>query len=263
MNKLDIVWWGYNNNWGDILNPYLAEKISNREINRIPLTNDTGVFRYYIIGSILNYTLSGNYEVWGSGMDNPKIGLQSPPKRIHAVRGPLTRKVIRKQGYECPPIYGDPALLLPRFYTPNVKKKYKYGIIPHFLHKQHPWLSKFKDDPTVKIIDIQDPNVTNFIDLVNECEIILSSSLHGIMCGDAYGIPSYWLDLSPDGKYNWFKFNDYLMSVRRPLVSPIKVNDNTELDNLWPPLYNYSIEIDLDKLLDVCPFNITNKDDEN
>ena len=254
MEKLNIVWWGDNYNWGDWLNPYLAEKISGKELNRVWLGDETETFRHYIIGSILNWTRSGNYEVWGTGMENPNVGLLAPPKKIHAVRGPLTRKTIIKQGYECPEVYGDPALLLPRFYTPNVEKKYKYGIIPHFLHTGHPWVSKFKNDPNVKIIDVLDPTITRFVDDVNECEIILSSSLHGIMCGDAYGVPSYWVDLSSDGNYNWFKFNDYLMSVRRPLVPPIKVEPSTELDDLWPPLYNYSIEIDLDKLLDACPF---------
>ena len=53
---------------------------------------------------------------------------------------------------ECPEIYGDPALLYPLFYKPNVKKEYKYGIIPHFAHQENPWLNKFKDNPQVNII---------------------------------------------------------------------------------------------------------------
>lgn len=255
-NKLNLVWWGNNNNWGDNLNPYLISKITkdNWDINRIELNDTTDTHRYYCIGSILSQTYSSNYEIWGAGLESSDSKLQETPKKIHSVRGPLTRKVILGQGIECPEIYGDPALLISKFYSPKVKKKYKYGIIPHFSHKSNPWLSNFIDDPDVTVIDIQDPNIARFIDKVNECEIILSSSLHGIICGDSYNIPSYWIDLSPDGEVNWFKFNDYFISVKRPLIGCMRPDINTKIKDLWPPLYNYFIDIDLDKLLKSCPF---------
>ncbi|WP_410503913.1 hypothetical protein [Flavobacterium sp. XN-5] len=29
-------------------------------------------------------------------------------------------------------MYGDPALLLPRYFNSKVEKKYKYGLVPHY-----------------------------------------------------------------------------------------------------------------------------------
>ena len=265
----NLVWWGGENgdkntwNWGDQLNPWLFSKIkgvSIEKINRIPLSSEELIPRYYMIGSILNYIYSPDIEVWGSGLGFHKVPLKFFPKKIHAVRGPLTRRALINFGCDCPDVYGDPALLLPRYYTSRVKKEYKYGIIQHFSHKEDtPWVSKYRNDPTVNIIDVKNPSIIGFIDEINKCDIILSESLHGIICSDAYGIPSYHINFTSNNEYNWFKFNDYYLSVGRPLIPPYHLFDETiDIENLWPPLYNYSIKIDLDKLLDACPFKELN-----
>jgi hypothetical protein len=45
--------------------------------------------------------------------------------------------------------------------------------------------------------------------------------------------------------------------VGRPLTKPpLLTNKNIDIKDLWPPLYNYSIDIDLDKLLEACPFRV-------
>lgn len=271
MNHNNLSWWGSKDehdgnvwNWGDQLNPWLYSKISGvpiDKINHISLDDNTNTPRYYVIGTLLNIINSSNVEVWGSGLEGSDIPLKTLPDKINAVRGPLTRAALINAGCDCPEVYGDPALLLPKYYIPNVNKEYKYGIVQHFMHKEETaWISKYKDDPTVNIIDVQKPSITDFIDEINKCEIILSSALHGIICGDAYGIPSYHINFDPKGRYNWFKFHDYYVSVKRPIVSPpLLLNRDTEIENIWPPLYNYSISIDLDKLLEACPFkNKTN-----
>tara|TARA_Y100000389_G_scaffold56665_1_gene52606 strand:- start:648 stop:1463 length:816 start_codon:yes stop_codon:yes gene_type:complete len=263
MKHSNLVWWGgYEedqtpDNWGDILNTKLYSLISGvpiNKINRIWLGDETSTPRYYCIGSNLNHIYSDNAEVWGGGFEIGNYGVKVLPKKIHAVRGPLTRKSFLDLGAECPEIYGDPALLYPIFYKPNVKKEYKYGIIPHFSHQEHPWLNKFKDDPQVNIIDVRDRTINKFVDEVNKCEIILSSSLHGIICADSYSIPSYFIDLSPgeDEGVNYFKLNDYYMSVKRPLVKAYNIKNINHLDEFY--CYNYTIDINLNKLLLSCPF---------
>lgn len=157
-------------------------------------------------------------------------------------------------GFKCPEVYGDPALLYPRFYQPNVKKKYAIGIIPHYIDQDNPWLNKFKDNPNVNIINILDPTINTFVDEINKCEMILSSSLHGIICGDSYGIPSYWIELSDKVIGKGFKFIDYFKSVKRPDIKPIEITEDSMISDM--KFHNYKISIDLDLLYNECPFKI-------
>lgn len=252
MSKINVSWWGTNGNWGDALNHILCKHISGKEVNKIETRTEDPIFRYYCVGSILEHVSAKNFEVWGSGLIAEHGRLKIKPNKIHAVRGPLTRKILLSQGYDCPEVYGDPALLYPTFYQPNVKKKYAYGIIPHNMDKDNLWLNQFKNNPDVKIIDILDSTATRFVDEVNECHTILSSSLHGIICGDSYGIPSYWIELSNKVIGRGFKFRDYYLSVGRPIVDPIRPKVGDKIKDM--KFEKYSVSIDLNKLLDSCPF---------
>jgi len=254
MNKLNISWWGENGNWGDALNHILCGHISGKDVNKIFTRIEDPIFRYYCVGSILGHVRSGNFEVWGSGLISEHDRLRVKPNKIHAVRGPLTRKILIEQGYNCPEVYGDPALLYPLFYQPKVTKKYAYGIIPHNVDKDNPWLYQFKNNPNVKIIDILDPTGKRFVDEINECKIILSSSLHGIICGDSYGIPSYWVELSNKVIGKGFKFKDYYLSVGRSIPTPIIPKATNMIKDISHNFNSYKININLNKLLESCPF---------
>ena len=45
----------------------------------------------------------------------------------------INKTIFRKKNIFVPEIFGDPALLLPLFYEPNIIQKYKnyIGVIPH------------------------------------------------------------------------------------------------------------------------------------
>jgi pyruvyltransferase len=246
---INVRWSGpHKPNWGDELNKTFVNLISGREVI---YTHDDDTQHHLCIGSILRWAHK-NTTVWGSGFisADDKILEQSD---IRAVRGPLSREKLLNAGFECPEVYGDPALLYPRFYQPRkTKRRYKIGIIPHYIDKNNPWLKQFKKDPSVLIINILGKNVNKFVDDVNRCDMILSSSLHGIICGDAYGIPSYWIKLSDNVQGGGFKFNDYFRSVNRPDTLPIIIEDTTKLSDM--KFHNYKISIDLDLLYNECPF---------
>lgn len=63
-----------------------------------------------------------NTEVWGAGIISENSLLKEKPSKVYAVRGPLTRQRLIKEGIDCPEIYGDPALLIPYYYRPKVTK---------------------------------------------------------------------------------------------------------------------------------------------
>ena len=254
MESINICYWGSNGNWGDEVNKIICSKISGKAVNKISTEEEAATFRYYCIGSILQSAKSNNFEVWGTGLMHSNGRLPYAPNKIHAVRGPLTRDLLLKQGFDCPEIYGDPALLYPMFYKPNIKEKYRFGIIPHYVDFSDPWVQKFSNNPDVKIINIKDRTCNKFIDDIHECEILLSSSLHGIIAGDAYGIPSYWIELSNKVHGKGFKFKDYFLSVKRPLVEPIRPKLETNIKDFSNTFYDYKIDIDLEKLMQACPF---------
>lgn len=79
----------------------------------------------YGIGSVATSGFQ-NATIWGSGM----LNYPSSKKRkfifnhfvkldIRAVRGPLTREALQWYGHDCPEVYGDPAILMPKIYQPN------------------------------------------------------------------------------------------------------------------------------------------------
>ena len=60
---------------------------------------------------------------------------------------------VLSKGIECPPIYGDPALLMP--YITDYKRKepkYKYGLIPHYADENEIQVENLKNNG-VKIIN--------------------------------------------------------------------------------------------------------------
>lgn len=248
-------WWaGVISNWGDALNPVLIKKISGKEVM---LSSEIITFRnvevYCVIGSILDLASQKNLVVWGSGFLSSSSKIRKKPRKVLAVRGPLTRDVMLKQGVNCPEIYGDPALLYPLFYRPNVKKRYKLGVIPHYIDQNNNLIDIFKGKKDVLVINILD-EFNKFIDDICKCELIVSSSLHGIIAADAYRVPSIWIEFSSNVKGNGFKFYDYFASVGRENESPLKITEKTTFQEIYSQYKHYDINIRLDKLLEVCPF---------
>jgi pyruvyltransferase len=254
IDVVNISWWKGKNgkNWGDALNPVLAEILSGKKIKYIPITDRSDTFRIYMIGSILGAVASANCVVWGSGLIEPQK-LKVIPRKILAVRGPLTRNVLMEQHIECPEIYGDPALLYPRFYKPKIDKKYKVGIIPHYVDANNLWIKKHKDNKDILVINILDP-LNTFVDNILSCECILSSSLHGIIAADAYGIPSLWIEFSNKVIGDGFKFKDYFASVCRDENTAIQIKPDTNIDVIIGNIRDYKINIDLEKLYRANPF---------
>jgi autotransporter strand-loop-strand O-heptosyltransferase len=209
-------------NFGDVISKSILEFFSKKKVmneNMFQFDNERKiVFRngkLISIGSSFIFSRSDDY-IWGTGCINT-TSLGNSPRKIYAVRGPLTRDVLLKNNIECPEIYGDPAILYPELYNPQIKKTHKYGIIPHYIDfTDENILRKLEvlESKGVKIINITD-NEKTFIDNLLSVEFVLSSSLHGIIMSDSYGIPNVKVVLSNKLVGGSFKFRDYFMSVNR------------------------------------------------
>ena len=243
-------------NFGDNITPYLLSKVN--KLNAIRVGKHFKKTNYVMAGSIIN-RVNNKSIVFGTGIIRENDKIIERPKKVLAVRGPLTRRYLLSKGIDCPDVYGDPGLLLPVFYKPSVTKKFPIGLIPHYADKKV--VSSIGAD--IKIIDVFN-NVEEVVDEICSCDIVVSSSLHGIIIAHAYGIPALWVKLSDDLVGDGIKFLDYYNSVGIKNISPIEVkNHDIDFDLLTALIKKNSdrllpekekIDVMLKKLLDVYPF---------
>lgn len=250
--KINVYWYkvkkGYGN-FGDELNCYLIQKLSGKKIRRIIVPSSglkyvsqcfrllkykmisiTDIFKlinqYFIndfivaIGSVISIPNSKNAKIWGSGIIKSNDIINE--SKFYAVRGKYTQKRLLELGFIPPKALGDPAILLPLVYKPNNYKKFKLGIIPHYIH-----LKTIKDtiiNNEILIIDLTD-KIEDVIDSINSCEYTISTSLHGIIVSHVYNIPSLWFDFGGDALFgDDIKFNDYFSSVNIKEYKPFHIN---------------------------------------
>ena len=260
INKTIVANWSNScetkNNWGDSINSLLINKISGKEVIHVNNIINLGLVSVYsVVGSTLDNSSKRNLEIWGSGFKKETSRMKRLPKKVHAVRGPLTRKRLIELGVKCPAVYGDPALLCPEYLPPNSNiKKYNLGIIPHYIDKENIWLQdiKLKYDDII-IIDIQS-GIQTVIDLVNECNQIASSSLHGLILADALSVPSRWLRFSDKIVGGCFKFMDYFLSVDRKELNPMVISKEINISDIGPFFKGNITRGMLDGLREACPF---------
>ena len=246
------------NNMGDWISPYLFEKMTGQKAKRV--APSCGQPFILSCGSILG-SCNRNTIVWGTGtMFRAKV---NKPLKVLAVRGPITRQVLLSSGVQCPEVYGDPGLLLPRFYTPTPAGHYRVGIIPHY--SDHEYMAKtFGNIPDIHVIDIN-RSVEKVCDDIKACDVTISSSLHGIIVSHAYDVKSAWMTASKFCKWpiggGKLKYMDYYLSRGVDKLEPIPWNvlpKNAEhLYNLINSYPQPTSAIDIDKLLASCPFGKT------
>ena len=255
-------YWENNSNFGDLLNYNLIKFITGRD--PVFIGRQDPKEKCFSIGSILVY--ADRYtHVWGSGLisDYDRSLPIEKPKKIYAVRGPMTRqRLMEKLNVNVPEVYGDPAMLLPMFYDPKVDKKHKIGIIPHYVDMKNPWVSKYRE-AGYNVIDMRckQSDTLSIIKKIKQCDFIVSSSLHGLIMADAYGVKSKWIDfLDDNGNSNvfgaGFKFKDYFMSVNRPVDKPIIISSSSQpdIEKIYSDFVDYEIDINLKKLYEACPY---------
>lgn len=245
-------------NWGDDLNYHLAQAISGRRIivqntsllDLLPLEN------HVCIGSVLEYKVNPQSVVWGAGAQYGSRRLAVRPRRVTAVRGQLTRRFLMSQDIDCPDTYGDPALLLPHYYRPDCRTTYKVGFVPHVCDLDNIHLRRYVEEHAdTTLIDLAHySDWREVIDRICGCEAIVSSSLHGLIAADAYGIPNAWARFSDKVLGGDFKFLDYFSAVGRAseatrIDGPVGMPALERALAAWRP-----IRFDDRPLLEACPF---------
>lgn len=202
------TFWHNSKNFGDTLTPHVVKFVTGQETK---YAGRGSTKKLIAIGSVMTALRVGD-TVWGTGSireGGPKCIKAPIGSRFLAVRGPLTRDLIDG---DVPEVYGDPGILLPLLYDPEVGKTAKVGYMPHHVDREIVKLGMAGAKEIGKFIDIMRP----WQDIIREmksCEMIVTSSLHGIVAAHAYGIPVRWVKYSENVIGGEFKFQDYFLGV--------------------------------------------------
>ena len=224
-----VYWWKEQNNFGDRLAPLLLKHFAYLDVEWASISHASIVST----GSVLEHIppLWDGY-VLGSGklFENSRLYVNPKVAKVLAVRGPLSARYI-KSNYTF--ALGDPGILANELVGPQ-KKIWDLGIIPHWQDKELAgrFKSIIKPPATIKVINATDDPIT-ILQQIGSCKRIVTSSLHGMIVADAFGIPrrvEICSAMARDG--GDFKFRDYSASIKTPFVvgkmvevSRLRVND--------------------------------------
>lgn len=197
------------NNFGDLIGPMLVRRI----LEDLGIDALSGSGRLLSVGSVLHLAESGD-TVWGSGVNGKQTEVDGRPLDVRAVRGPRTREQLLRSGAEVPEVYGDPALLWPRYwsrdhYLGSEEPTHDVTLVPNL----HDW-SALRHDP--RAVSPRRP-VHEVIGRIARSRLVVGSSLHGVVLADAFGIPARFV--AP----RWeppFKYDDYLLGTGREPYAP-------------------------------------------
>lgn len=198
-------------NFGDFLSAELVEIFSGRKVVHSSIQRAEMI----AIGSVLGREKKAKFlglprrlHIWGTGSGNP-ADVFSGRHHYHAVRGLKCKAQI--QGLKKQPVVGDPGLLSPWLVKKTAGKKISVGLVPHFSHHGSAEIAALLTAiPNVKMINVFSP-VKQVLEEIASCDFVLSSSLHGLIVADSYGVPNQWLTLDLNPAWQ-FKFRDYYSS---------------------------------------------------
>jgi pyruvyltransferase len=204
---------------------------------------------FSFLGSIV-HQLPDHVDVIGSGI-NPNYPIIKPTLNILALRGELSKNFLNKNtDYTLENIvYGDPALLIPRLFPEWLKKTNNnnsnnnteliIGFIPHYNDMPHiEEIIKNFNDRNIKIC-YPNQDAIKVINFIKECDIMISSSLHGIIVSEMLQKDTKWLMFEHSLKSETeFKYLDYYTSTNRINIKYAKnLVDALEM-KIPPPEYN-------------------------
>ena len=219
VRTIPTFWWNEEPNFGDSMNPMLLERLFGVHATWAPLECAELMAAGSVIQGITPVARKRQrpIHVWGSGFifgDEPAPPLSSV--FYHAVRGKNSATMSGIAGLT---VYGDPGLLASCVVEkPRIVRK-AIGFVPHLWHRSDPVLRDLIIASSALFIDVC-ANPLDVIRQIASCDFIFSSSLHGLIVADSFGIPNCWLTADPALLGGRWKFNDYYSVFgveRRPI----------------------------------------------
>jgi hypothetical protein len=201
-------------NFGDALSAVMVALVGGKPVRRVPFKSKSK--RLAAVGTIGHGFEGGEVWFWGTGCSdkrNPSAPAAerqpyAPPADsrffVRATRGPVSERLLNG-GAAGSGVYGDPVWVLPRFYRPSIQKKWKLGCILHlseladrsYAARPHEHLKRYEIPAElsndIRLITTVTPigvaPLKDKIDEILSCERIVSTSLHGMVIAESYGVP--------------------------------------------------------------------------
>ncbi|EEC47341.1 predicted protein [Phaeodactylum tricornutum CCAP 1055/1] len=237
-----IIPWGAN--FGDELGPAVTKEVLRKKypncggVDDLPVLDLSKREKYnhflpeiclFTVGSVF-FLVRDNDHLWGTGsIDGQRQICQNEAKNltVYSVRGPKTANLVKRWcrdklhtpfrgisgisqelGFGTT---GDPGFLVAHLFENEFKydsaaAPLDYCVIPHYFNRK---INDLKSVPKEQILSVQQ-SWQSMIKKMLRCKFIISSSLHGVILSESFGIPVRWL--SRNNRVAPFKFHDYFES---------------------------------------------------
>ena len=214
-------WWTDVLNFGDWLSPYLLDRFSEvtAALSPVPAADLVAV------GSVLEHVRGwrGRWVV-GSGKLHESTTVNVGRAKILGLRGPLTAK-----GVPGDYALGDPGLLADEL-VPLPAREHKLGILSHWTDTELATRPEFLRYKPLVINSRAMP--LGVISQIGSCDKIVTSSLHGLIVADAFGIPRRFepaKTMARPSEGGLFKFRDYHASINMPFEPGVTATPNRHM----------------------------------
>lgn len=202
-------------NAGDLLNRDLISHFYGEP----PLNVDSGGTRLLLVGSVIHRMQQGDLIAGvgtkGTPLPDPKhIGEID----IRGVRGPITHDALAKSGFDVSNItfHADPGLLVKELYPRETTRnaiRNRVAFIPHYRDRKD-----YRHTTGIRVVDI-DCEPRKLAKEVAQAELVLTSSLHGLIFAHAIGRPVVLI--APLQAEPLVKYQDYMASVGLDWTAPV------------------------------------------
>lgn len=207
-------WWSVGGNFGDLLTPVLLNHFA--EVTTTYATPSAS--EIVVAGSVLDVIPDGwQGIVAGAGKLHERTKTDLRDALVLGLRGQLTAKHVKLPKH-ADIVIGDPGLLASELVL-SEEGKYKLGVVPHWsdtelFQKELAQARRYKYAEPICIPATGDP--LEIIAKIGSCKKIVTSSLHGAVVADSFGIPRRlepFARMAHASEGNTFKFRDYSSAI--------------------------------------------------
>jgi len=189
--------------------------------------------RLMSVGSVLHLARDGDV-IWGAGVNGkvPDNCYHFRTLDVRSVRGPKTRDFLSRRGINAPTIFGDPVLLLP-IVMPELTsyaqvKRHSLTVVPNFND-----FAAYASTP-----ELLNPRLPVDVCLrrIAQSELVVGSSLHGIVVAESMGVPARLVRSSVEDQ---FKYQDYYLGTGRPESKAARtIDEAVRMGGERPPIFD-------------------------